>query len=835
MSPLQQLLSRVLLFWAVLHCCRFVYNRITIATQQRTPHEQQRKEDEEEEEEEENEEEERDEQRILIENPSSNLSNSNVATAPPMSNTTADLVSTVVEESSSMGLVQRKPRSYGCEIGWIQAALHTSIFNPCLKHFGESHAPLLRVWFGLGAVYGIVVMVVSVLLCSYSLLVTGYHLLHPLSSSSIADNNNNNYNNNSSLPPSPSSSSSGGAAFTALIPGVNLPTSHVLYYFLAILLNAILHEIGHALAAIVAGVPVRKFGVFLAFIYPGAFVELRADSLAKTSTRRQLWIYCAGVWHNVVIALLAVVVLTALPVCLFPLYEHRVAVGGGGGGDEYIGAGVGVVEVAGGHALAGSLHGGGVITGINNGAAAGEGQMDNREAGMGGGRRGGADDGACRIETFMDWRMCLEHLRVQEARGYCVPLERAKRGRLGERWVRGKKRKDKRDAPVGQKDEGSVRERRGERSDDDESDWQYDYMVDASLFYGDQAGDADDRKDTYHTRSRRGLNDEESIEMIRNTRAETEIAPSPNDNPGKVTESGSASLKIAVSEDYESVTLGDEPVDYVGLMAGCEELMKEQMKLQRQQEELQKESDKEGDANENAGSEEDKNATKRESSPSPRIESVIPFVYEEGASERRKAFTCMPVRRTILSQDPSSPPPRRCRSSEYCRRGVGGIGEETCVKVVYSFPRERLFSLQVLYPRDDASKASFGSGADEPSDGSRWNLKNVLFIGDPLELLYKVTVTEYTPRLRFLGNHFPVRFATFLRYLITLSLALSVLNILPAYQMDGHQALRCVVRYYLRDDVKTAKVTRWMVGGCTVLLAMLVLASMALEVRRGVL
>lgn len=37
---------------------------------------------------------------------------------------------------------------------------------------------------------------------------------------------------------------------TPQLPGVNLPTSHLLYFVLAIGLNAVVHELGHAVAAI---------------------------------------------------------------------------------------------------------------------------------------------------------------------------------------------------------------------------------------------------------------------------------------------------------------------------------------------------------------------------------------------------------------------------------------------------------------------------------------------------------------------------------------------------------------------------------------------------------
>lgn len=59
--------------------------------------------------------------------------------------------------------------------------------------------------------------------------------------------------------------------------------------------------------------------MFLMFIYPGAFVNF-VEGFDELSPKKQLHIYCAGAWHNTVGAVLAIAVLTALPVLLSPLY-----------------------------------------------------------------------------------------------------------------------------------------------------------------------------------------------------------------------------------------------------------------------------------------------------------------------------------------------------------------------------------------------------------------------------------------------------------------------------------------------------------------------------------
>ena len=60
-------------------------------------------------------------------------------------------------------------------------------------------------------------------------------------------------------------------------------------------------------------------GMFLMFIYPGAFVNFK-EGFDELSPKKQLQIYCAGAWHNTVGALFAIAVLAALPLLLSPLY-----------------------------------------------------------------------------------------------------------------------------------------------------------------------------------------------------------------------------------------------------------------------------------------------------------------------------------------------------------------------------------------------------------------------------------------------------------------------------------------------------------------------------------
>lgn len=68
-------------------------------------------------------------------------------------------------------------------------------------------------------------------------------------------------------------------------------------------------------------VRVNGFGIFILALYPGAFVDISTDQLQTATPLQQLRIYCAGVWHNFVIVVFAVIALLLLPTLLMPFYS----------------------------------------------------------------------------------------------------------------------------------------------------------------------------------------------------------------------------------------------------------------------------------------------------------------------------------------------------------------------------------------------------------------------------------------------------------------------------------------------------------------------------------
>ena len=64
----------------------------------------------------------------------------------------------------------------------------------------------------------------------------------------------------------------------------------------------------------------KGFGVFVLVLYPGAFVDLSTDHLLSLSACQQLRVFCAGVWHNFVVVVVALLIFVTLPTLLAPFY-----------------------------------------------------------------------------------------------------------------------------------------------------------------------------------------------------------------------------------------------------------------------------------------------------------------------------------------------------------------------------------------------------------------------------------------------------------------------------------------------------------------------------------
>ncbi|MGC8936486.1 MAG: site-2 protease family protein [Candidatus Methanomethylicaceae archaeon] len=108
-----------------------------------------------------------------------------------------------------------------------------------------------------------------------------------------------------------------------LIPGLTLsPTFNTLFFFgLSIVVILVSHEFSHGVAARAEGIKIKSTGLLLLAIIPGAFVEPDEEDLKKAKKSSQARVYAAGSTANILIALVALSLLTNGTLVISPLYD----------------------------------------------------------------------------------------------------------------------------------------------------------------------------------------------------------------------------------------------------------------------------------------------------------------------------------------------------------------------------------------------------------------------------------------------------------------------------------------------------------------------------------
>ncbi len=96
---------------------------------------------------------------------------------------------------------------------------------------------------------------------------------------------------------------------TPLLPGVTLP---LISGAIAVGFTVAVHELGHAIAARFHGIGVKRIGIFLAVVIPGAFVEPEEESFTRAPLRAKLEVLSSGPAFNVVTALLTTALVDAI-------------------------------------------------------------------------------------------------------------------------------------------------------------------------------------------------------------------------------------------------------------------------------------------------------------------------------------------------------------------------------------------------------------------------------------------------------------------------------------------------------------------------------------------
>ncbi|MEM2881778.1 MAG: site-2 protease family protein [Candidatus Bathyarchaeia archaeon] len=178
----------------------------------------------------------------------------------------------------------------GISVGPFYLSYRTRAFNSLLEAISRRGSKLWRAFFSVGAALGIGMMAFIIYRLAMNAGLLAYR-------AERADR------------------------VTVLVPGITVGFESMPYLLLAIAVLVVTHEASHGVASLLEGVKPKSVGAFLAYIIPGAFVELDEKELGRLSWRPKLRIFAAGSSTNICLALVFLTLLSNFPATIYPLYS----------------------------------------------------------------------------------------------------------------------------------------------------------------------------------------------------------------------------------------------------------------------------------------------------------------------------------------------------------------------------------------------------------------------------------------------------------------------------------------------------------------------------------
>lgn len=187
----------------------------------------------------------------------------------------------------------------GFKIGIFNFSWTTAAFNRFIFRWSKNLTPLLRKWYTCG--YLITIWLFLPFSLWTLLTIIFEHFYESIQINSATE-------------------------VKALLPGINIPTSDFCVYFLSLAISTIIHELGHALAAAQEDVQLISVGIYVFTVIPVAFVQLNTEHLNSLPVTKRLRIFCAGVWHNLATAFIALLLFFSSPILFNIGYETGIGV-----------------------------------------------------------------------------------------------------------------------------------------------------------------------------------------------------------------------------------------------------------------------------------------------------------------------------------------------------------------------------------------------------------------------------------------------------------------------------------------------------------------------------
>ncbi|XP_043485760.1 membrane-bound transcription factor site-2 protease [Polistes fuscatus] len=187
-------------------------------------------------------------------------------------------------------------KNTGLEVHLMRIKWFTTVFNRKIIKWGMDRSKFWTAWFNTGVIISIIILpivMIAILRATFNIWAAG----------PSADTKNS------------------AVLLEPMLPGVDIPFNELGYYTITLAICTIVHELGHALAAVREDVQLYGVGMLLVFTIPVAYVNINNEQFESLPLRNRLRITCAGVWHNIILAALAAAILVLSTWFWAPLYN----------------------------------------------------------------------------------------------------------------------------------------------------------------------------------------------------------------------------------------------------------------------------------------------------------------------------------------------------------------------------------------------------------------------------------------------------------------------------------------------------------------------------------
>ena len=98
------------------------------------------------------------------------------------------------------------------------------------------------------------------------------------------------------------------------------------FYIISLILSSIVHELGHAMAAVREDIRFYGLGILVFIIIPITYAEISNEQLVMLPIKNRLRVFCAGIWHNILLTIFAVILLGFLTIAFSPFFKSETGI-----------------------------------------------------------------------------------------------------------------------------------------------------------------------------------------------------------------------------------------------------------------------------------------------------------------------------------------------------------------------------------------------------------------------------------------------------------------------------------------------------------------------------